>query len=85
MQNLGFTGTTVRVEFKLEQGGIGRPKTISKQDFLALIDYGMLIGKKKQAISTLIKNLSSSSPSKWLDPFVGKELDLSTKGQKSRR
>ena len=50
LQNLGFTGTTVRVEFKLEQGGIGRPKTISKQDFLALIDYGMLIGKKKQAI-----------------------------------
>ena len=49
LQNLGFTGTTVRVEFKLEQGGIGRPKTISKQDFLALIDYGMLIGKKKQA------------------------------------
>ena len=49
---------------------------------LSISGIGKLNGVSKQAISTLIKNLSTSSPSKWLDPFVGKELDLSTKGSK---
>ena len=49
---------------------------------ISVTGIGKLSGVSKQAISTLIKNLSSSSPSKWLDPFVGKELDLSTKGTK---
>ncbi len=51
LQELGFTGTTLQLQVKLAQGGIGRPRTISKPDFLAVLDYGRFFGKKKQAIA----------------------------------
>ena len=49
---------------------------------ISLTGIGKLCGVSKQAISALIKNLSTNSPSKWLDPFVGKELNLSSTGVK---
>ncbi len=49
---------------------------------LSITAIAILCGVSKQAISTLIKNLSTSAPSKWLEPFIGKELDLSSNGVK---
>ena len=47
---------------------------------ISITGIAKLSGVSKQAVSTLVKNLSTCAPSKWLAPFVGKELDLSSTG-----
>ena len=46
---------------------------------LSVSGIARLCGFSQQAISLLIENLTSKSPSEWLDSFVGKNLNLTSK------
>lgn len=49
---------------------------------MSVSGLAILCGVSKQSVSKLLNNLSTKSPSKWLDPFTGRDLNLSTEGIK---
>jgi len=49
---------------------------------MSISGVARLCGVSKQAVSKLLKDLSTKAPSKWLEPFAGKALDLSIKSEK---
>lgn len=49
---------------------------------MSVSGLAILCGVSKQSVSKLLNNLSTKSPSKWLDSFTGRDLNLSTEGIK---
>ena len=46
---------------------------VTGESGLSVSGIARLCGVSQQAISLLIENLTSKSPSEWLDSFVGKD------------